>query len=86
MDRIREDGKAVRSLACAVLVRTAKDLCGRSELQRYDALRFCASAQSDGAFSFWSDASGLGMAPAEMRWRLFKLLSPARGEGAVGHG
>lgn len=86
MDRLRQHGKAVRSLACAVLVRTAKDLSGRSELQRHDALRFCTSAQSDGVFTFWTDASGLGWQPAEVRRRLFKLLSPARGEGAVGHG
>jgi len=50
-------------------------------LQRYDALRFCIVPECNGVFTFWSDASGLGMAPAEMRRRLLKLLPSARGRG-----
>lgn len=82
MDRIRDDGRGVRSLACAILVRAARDLQGACELRRGDALRFCTSRR----FEFWADASGLGWEPAEMRRRLFTLVSHARGEGEAKHG
>lgn len=76
----------MRSLACAIFVRTVRDLRGRSELQRYEALRFCTCAGSDGVFTFWSDATGLGWQPGELRRRLFKLISSPLGEGEVRHG
>ncbi len=80
MDQLSQYGKAARSLACAVLLKAAEDLRGRSELWRCDAQRFCTAKERNGVFTLWSDASGLGKTPAEMRQRLLKSrYRPRRG-------